>query len=119
MTTIKDSLYLDMTSYGMVRDTSALTVAQAQPFGTAVLLPEFELEEDILEWVEENASWLFELQLASWTEDEITGTGFPCVFYLKYDMYRNSWPLLALATYRQLLDKHVGSAQRRSHPTAR
>jgi squalene-hopene/tetraprenyl-beta-curcumene cyclase len=38
----------------------------------------------------------------SWTEDEITGTGFPKVFYLKYDMYRNSWPLLALATYRRL-----------------
>ncbi len=40
----------------------------------------------------------------SWTEDEITGTGFPKVFYLKYDMYRNAWPLLALATYRQLLE---------------
>ena len=39
----------------------------------------------------------------SWTEDEITGTGFPKVFYLKYDMYRNAWPLLALATYRRLL----------------
>lgn len=39
----------------------------------------------------------------SWTEDETTGTGFPCVFYLKYDMYRNTWPLLALATYRRLL----------------
>ncbi len=38
----------------------------------------------------------------SWTEDEITGTGFPQVFYLKYDMYRNSWPLLALAAYRNL-----------------
>jgi squalene-hopene/tetraprenyl-beta-curcumene cyclase len=38
----------------------------------------------------------------SWTEDETTGTGFPKVFYLKYDMYRNAWPLLALATYRQL-----------------
>lgn len=38
----------------------------------------------------------------SWSEDEITGTGFPKVFYLKYDMYRNSWPLLALATYRRL-----------------
>jgi hypothetical protein len=24
------------------------------------------------------------------------------VFYLKYDMYRNAWPLLALATYRKL-----------------
>lgn len=38
----------------------------------------------------------------SWTEEEITGTGFPQVFYLKYDMYRNSWPLLALATYRKM-----------------
>jgi squalene-hopene/tetraprenyl-beta-curcumene cyclase len=40
----------------------------------------------------------------SWTEPETTGTGFPKVFYLKYDMYRNAWPLLALATYRKLLD---------------
>ncbi len=40
----------------------------------------------------------------SWTEHETTGTGFPRVFYLKYDMYRNSWPLLALATYRNLLN---------------
>lgn len=39
----------------------------------------------------------------SWDEEEVTGTGFPKVFYLKYDMYRNSWPLLALATYRKLL----------------
>ncbi len=41
----------------------------------------------------------------TWTELETTGTGFPRVFYLKYDMYRNSWPLLALATYRQLLER--------------
>ena len=41
----------------------------------------------------------------SWTEDEITGTGFPRVFYLKYDMYRNAWPLLALATYKKLLSR--------------
>jgi squalene-hopene/tetraprenyl-beta-curcumene cyclase len=39
----------------------------------------------------------------SWSELETTGTGFPKVFYLKYDMYRNSWPLLALADYRKLL----------------
>jgi len=39
----------------------------------------------------------------SWTEHETTGTGFPKVYYLKYDIYRNSWPLLALATYRKLL----------------
>jgi squalene-hopene/tetraprenyl-beta-curcumene cyclase len=41
----------------------------------------------------------------SWTELETTGTGFPRVFYLKYDMYRNSWPLLALATYRNLFSQ--------------
>jgi squalene-hopene/tetraprenyl-beta-curcumene cyclase len=38
----------------------------------------------------------------SWTEHETTGTGFPRVYYLKYDSYRNAWPLLALATYRRL-----------------
>ncbi|PYK74452.1 MAG: squalene--hopene cyclase [Verrucomicrobia bacterium] len=35
----------------------------------------------------------------SWHEPQITGTGFPGVFYLKYDMYRQNFPLLALATY--------------------
>ena len=42
-------------------------------------------------------------QDGSWTEHETTGTGFPKVFYLKYDMYRNSWPLLALATFQKIL----------------
>ena len=46
----------------------------------------------------------------SWTEHETTGTGFPKVFYLKYDMYRNAWPVLALATYRNLLDNAKGKA---------
>jgi len=39
----------------------------------------------------------------SWTENETTGTGFPKVYYLKYDIYRNTWPLLALATFHKLL----------------
>ena len=47
-----------------------LTVARARPYGTAILLPEFELEEDVQEWIEENASWIFEFQLSAWTEDE-------------------------------------------------
>ena len=38
----------------------------------------------------------------TWTESEVTGTGFPKVYYLKYDLYRNSWPLLALSTYRNM-----------------
>jgi hypothetical protein len=47
-----------------------ITVARARTYGTAYLLPEFELEEDVQEWVEENAALLFEFQLAAWTEDE-------------------------------------------------
>ncbi len=35
----------------------------------------------------------------SWSEPHTTGTGFPKVFYLNYDMYRNNFPLLALTTY--------------------
>jgi squalene-hopene/tetraprenyl-beta-curcumene cyclase len=50
----------------------------------------------------------------SWTEHETTGTGFPKVFYLKYDMYRNAWPLLALATYQQLLPPAAPDAAARS-----
>ena len=49
-----------------------ITVARAKTFGTAYLLPEFELEEDVQEWVEENAPWLFEFQLSAWSEDEST-----------------------------------------------
>ncbi len=57
----------------------------------------------------------------SWTEHETTGTGFPKVFYLKYDMYRNAWPLLALATYRQIVERaharQAGAVNGQPHPT--
>ena len=57
------------------------------------------------ESIQRGIDWLVSKQNpdGSWTEDYTTGTGFPCVFYLKYDMYRNHFPLLALATYRKLL----------------
>lgn len=35
----------------------------------------------------------------TWDEDYCTGTGFPRVFYLSYTDYRNTFPLLALATF--------------------
>jgi squalene-hopene/tetraprenyl-beta-curcumene cyclase len=38
----------------------------------------------------------------TWDEAEFTGTGFPQVFYLKYHLYRNSFPLYALARYENL-----------------
>jgi squalene-hopene/tetraprenyl-beta-curcumene cyclase len=37
----------------------------------------------------------------SWDEDLSTGTGFPRVFYLQYHLYRQSFPVLALAAYRK------------------
>lgn len=37
----------------------------------------------------------------TWEEEEFTGTGFPKVFYLRYHLYRNYFPLMALARYRK------------------
>ncbi len=37
-----------------------------------------------------------------WKETEFTGTGFPRVFYLCYHLYRDSFPLYALARYQNL-----------------
>ncbi len=58
-------------------------------------------------WLKAGVEWLVENQNAdgTWSEDEVTGTGFPCVFYLQYETYRNGFPLLALATYRKLLEQ--------------
>ena len=39
----------------------------------------------------------------SWDEQYFTGTGFPRVFYLKYHMYKDYFPLLALTTYAKVL----------------
>jgi squalene-hopene/tetraprenyl-beta-curcumene cyclase len=48
------------------------------------------------------AAYLIDHQNAngSWSEEDFTGTGFPGVFYLKYHLYKNSFPLYALARYR-------------------
>jgi squalene-hopene/tetraprenyl-beta-curcumene cyclase len=52
--------------------------------------------------IQRAVSYLVDEQNAdgSWSENEFTGTGFPCVFYLKYHLYRNSFPLYALARFR-------------------
>lgn len=57
--------------------------------------------------------WLVQHQNAdgSWDEDDFTGTGFPCVFYLKYHLYRNSFPLYALARYRNRKNESSGEAK--------
>jgi squalene-hopene/tetraprenyl-beta-curcumene cyclase len=40
-----------------------------------------------------------QLENGSWNEPDFTGTGFPGVFYLKYHLYRNSFPVYALARF--------------------
>ncbi len=56
--------------------------------------------------ISRSVSFLVERQNSdgSWSETEFTGTGFPCVFYLKYHLYRNYFPLYALARYRNLVE---------------
>jgi hypothetical protein len=48
----------------------SVAVPRAKPFGSVYLLPEGVEEEDLLEWVEDNFTTLFESQLSAWTEDE-------------------------------------------------
>jgi len=52
--------------------------------------------------VERAAAYLVQQQHdnGSWSEDDFTGTGFPGVFYLKYHLYKNSFPVYALARFR-------------------
>ncbi|WP_035957816.1 squalene--hopene cyclase [Bryobacter aggregatus] len=40
-----------------------------------------------------------QLQDGNWSEELATGTGFPKVFYMTYHMYRNAFPMMALAMY--------------------
>lgn len=56
------------------------------------------------------ARWLLERQRpdGSWAEDAVTGTGFPKVFYLRYDMYRHNFPVLALAAWAAEISGHPG-----------
>jgi len=42
-------------------------------------------------------------QDGTWNEDQFTGTGFPKYFMIKYHIYRNCFPLMALGRHRSLL----------------
>ncbi len=60
------------------------------------------------EEVEKGVGYLLKVQDSNgtWSELEYTGTGFPTVFYLKYNMYPKYFPLLAISKYRNLLSNH-------------
>ena len=61
--------------------------------------------------VQRGVEWLHENQRAdgTWHEELHTGTGFPNVFYLSYGLYRNYFPLLALATYAKRAGQRVSA----------
>jgi squalene-hopene/tetraprenyl-beta-curcumene cyclase len=64
--------------------------------------------------------WLIDRQLEEGNWDEsaegrngeatYTGTGFPRVFYLAYHLYRDFFPLLALTTYKQAIEREAATA---------
>ena len=57
-----------------------------------------------LESIEKGINYLLETQKSDGTWDEIyfTGTGFPCHFYLKYHLYQQYFPLMALGRYQAI-----------------
>ena len=63
--------------------------------------------------VRHGIEWLAEHQRedGGWEEDLSTGTGFPRVFYLKYHLYRNTFPVLALAAYRKARMEKRGASR--------
>ncbi len=53
--------------------------------------------------IEKGINYLINTQQpdGTWYEAQFTGTGFPSQFYLKYHMYQQYFPLLALGRYRK------------------
>jgi squalene-hopene/tetraprenyl-beta-curcumene cyclase len=47
----------------------------------------------------------------TWDEPEFTGTGFPRVFYLRYDYYRIYFPLLALSNWSVKVNSNEAAAR--------
>jgi squalene-hopene/tetraprenyl-beta-curcumene cyclase len=87
------------------RDKSLMGKGEATPSQTAwallALMAAGEVDDPR---VARGVRWLIENQLkgGGWREDKFTGTGFPNAFYLNYHYYREYFPLMALARYRNL-----------------
>ena len=66
--------------------------------------------------IKRGIAWLVAQQNAagSWDEAEYTGTGFPNHFYLRYNMYRHYFPLMALGRYITAPRTWASSARRSS-----
>jgi squalene-hopene/tetraprenyl-beta-curcumene cyclase len=63
--------------------------------------------------VHEGVRWLRQYQRpdGTWEESITNGTGFPGVFYITYHLYRDYFPILALATYAKCVEKTAPHCQ--------
>ncbi len=70
-------------------------------------------EEDCPE-VKRGVQYLVDTQRSdgSWEETCFTGTGFPKHFFIRYDNYRNCFPLMALGQYLRKLEAKVSPPER-------
>jgi squalene-hopene/tetraprenyl-beta-curcumene cyclase len=83
-------------------DNSTFTPAASTPSQTAwAILGLIAGGDDSSLSVQHGIEFLLENQRGdgSWDEELATGTGFPRVFYLNYHLYKDYFPLLALATF--------------------
>jgi squalene-hopene/tetraprenyl-beta-curcumene cyclase len=57
--------------------------------------------------IKSGISYLMQTQQAdgSWQEYAFTGTGFPKAFYLRYELYKIYFPLMALARYKTAMEE--------------
>ncbi|HUX44426.1 MAG TPA: squalene--hopene cyclase [Terracidiphilus sp.] len=102
---------------GSYDDPNTRGVGPSTPSQTAwALLGLLSAGDDRSDSIAKGIRWLLTRQLpdGSWDESMgkgptrqniITGTGFPRVFYLSYDMYRNYFPLLALTGYKRAMER--------------
>jgi squalene-hopene/tetraprenyl-beta-curcumene cyclase len=61
----------------------------------------------LLERQRPDGSWDESMGDGKFRQSIITGTGFPRVFYLAYHMYRLYFPLLALTSYQQAMERNL------------
>ncbi|MHC4996097.1 MAG: squalene--hopene cyclase [Planctomycetota bacterium] len=56
--------------------------------------------------VQRGVQWLMDTQLdnGDWHETEMTGTGFPKIFYLRYHLYRLYFPVMCLGRYKAMVE---------------